>query len=168
MAQLHAELVRRCVHPSRAVVLLPFAQLMAEAQRAWLQRLTASTLQAHFVPRFETTSNWSRSLGATALESDDLRLDAARDVLTAASLLGRAGLGEHQAVLAPRVMEAAWSLVRVGAAVLPAQRAGWAASLAPALVAGMADSVLTMEAAAARLACVVALQCEARSSEPPS
>ena len=152
MAQLHAELVRRCVHPSRAVVLLPFAQLMAEAQRAWLQRLTASTLQAHFVPRFETTSNWSRSLGATALESDDLRLDAARDVLTAASLLGRAGLGEHQVVLAPRVMEAAWSLVRVGAAVLPAQRAGWAASLAPALVAGMADSVLTMEAAAARLA----------------
>ena len=152
MDLLSAELDRRCVHPTRVIVLLPFAQLMAEAMRAWERRLGSTTAQAQFAPRFETTSNWTRSLGAPAFDPSDLRLDAARDVLTAAALLKRTGLGEHQEALTPKLMEAAWSLARVGAAVLPVQRSAWAASLAPLLTAGMAEPILSLEAAAAQLA----------------
>ena len=152
MDRLSAELERHHAHSTRVIVLLPFAQLMAEAPRAWQRLLAGSATRAHFVPRFETTSNWSRSLGAPAFDPDDLRLDAARDILTAEALLKRTGLGEHQGVLAPKLMEAAWSLARVGAAVMPARRAAWAASLAPVLTAGMAEPILTLEAAVAQLA----------------
>ncbi len=149
---LSVELERRRVHPTQVVVLLPFAQLMAEAMSAWQRRLASTTVHAQLVPRFETTSNWSRSLGAPAFDPNDLRVDAARDVLTAAALLKRTGLGEHQEALTPKLMEAAWSLARVGAAVSPLRRAVWAASLAPLLTAGMAEPILSLEAAAAQLA----------------
>ena len=152
MNRLCIELERRRVHPTRVVVLLPFAQLMAEAMLAWQRRLASTPTDAHFAPRFETTSNWSRSLGAPASDPNDLRLDAARDVLTAAALLKRTGLGEYQELLTPKLMEAAWSLARVGASVLPVRRAAWAASLAPLLTAGMAEPILSLEAAAAQLA----------------
>ena len=37
-------------HPARTVVLVPYAQLMAEAQRQWARRVPDG-----FAPRFETT-----------------------------------------------------------------------------------------------------------------
>ena len=66
--------------------------------------------------------NWSRSLGGFEASGDDVRQDAARDVLTAASLLARTGMAAHQSVLGSRLMDAAWSLSRVAAAVPPADR----------------------------------------------
>ena len=146
-------MARRKVHPSRVVVLVPYAQLMQEARSAWLRGPAGRrNAPAHFLPRFETTMNWTRSLGGFEPGGDDVRLDAARDVLTAASMLSRTGLAAHQNVLAGRLMEAAWSLARVAAAVPPLARAQWGAAVASAVGRGMESPVLALEAATARIA----------------
>ena len=152
IVQIREEMLRREVHPSRVVVLLPYAQLIGEARDAWVRAAAQANLPALFLPRFETTMNWTRSLGGFEFSGDDLRLDAARDILTAASLLKRAGLAAHQQVLASRLVEAAASLARTAAAVAPNDRPGWGAELAPALVAGLDAPVLALEAATAQLA----------------
>lgn len=162
MAQVAAEMARRQVHPSRTVVLVPYAQLMQEARRAWLRVQAGAQepvsgaaqiqMPAQFLPRFETTMNWTRSLGGFEAGGDDLRLDAALDVLTADSLLARAGLEAHQRVLGGRLMEAAWSLARVAAAVPPQDRATWGTKLGDTLATGMESPVLAMEVATGRLA----------------
>ena len=148
MARIRDEMARRGAHPAQTVVLVPYAQLMQEARAAW----SADCEGAHFVPRFETTMNWSRSLGGFAASGDDIRHDAALDALTAATLLARAGLAEHQTVLAPRLMEAAWSLAGVAAAAAPPERVAWGLNLGQALAAGMDSPVLALEAAVARIA----------------
>lgn len=150
IGQIRTEMARRQVHPSRTVVLVPYAQLMQEARSAWLRGHVGAT--EHFLPRFETTMNWTRSLGGFAPGPDDLQLDAARDVLTAASLLTRAGLAAHQNALAGRLMEAAWSLARVAAAVPPMARAAWGERLGATLVTGMEAPVFSLESATARIA----------------
>jgi hypothetical protein len=103
----------RGVHPAECVVLLPYAQLIQQARQAW----AAQAGDTFFVPRFETTMNWAGGLGGTlglfTPSGDDLRMDMAVDMLTAASLLGRAGLGSQQDALAGRLVEAAWSLAGV-------------------------------------------------------
>ncbi|MFZ2293554.1 MAG: PD-(D/E)XK nuclease family protein, partial [Polaromonas sp.] len=120
MARLNEALNARSVHPAEAVVLLPYAQLIQQARQAW----AAEAGDAFFVPRFETTMNWASSLGGTlglyTPSGDDLRMDVAVDMLTAASLLGRAGLAGQQNALAGHLVQAAWSLGRVASAVLPA------------------------------------------------
>ena len=157
IARVRQELALRGTHPAHTVVLVPYAQLMQEAKNAW----AASGDGAHFVPRFETTMNWTRSLGGFAPSGDDIRHDAALDVLTASSLLVRAGLAAHPAathpaanlaVLAPRLMQAAWSLAGVAAAMAPSDRAGWGRGLGQALVSGMDSPILMLEAAVARIA----------------
>ena len=148
IARIRQEMARRQTHPAHTVVLVPYAQLMQEAKNAW----AASGDGAHFVPRFETTMNWARSRGGFAASGDDIRHDAALDALTASSLLVRAGLSVHQAVLAPRLMQAAWSLAGVAAATAPSERAAWGLSLAQVLVSGMDTPVLALEAAVARIA----------------
>ena len=150
--QVRAEMVRRKVHPCDVVVLVPYAQLMHEARSAWLRGCEASKGQAHFLPRFETTQNWSRSLGAPASDGDDLRMDAARDVLTSSSLLARSGLQEHQGVLSGRLMEAAWSLARLAAAQPPIERSRWSERLGETLAAGLEAAVFAAEAATGRIA----------------
>lgn len=162
MARIRAEMDRRQVHPSRTVVLVPYAQLMQQARSAWLRGSGHAQAQAHFVPRFETTMNWTRSLGGFAPSGDDVRLDAARDILTAASLLSRAGLGAHQNVLSERLMEAVWSLARTAAAVPPTQRAQWGVRIGELLASGMEAPVFAFEAAVAR----IALAWAANSSYP--
>ncbi len=156
MAQLAAALAQRGVHPSRAVVLLPYAQLMQQARAAWLAQAGSAGAEVCLVPRFETTMNWSASLGGTLgvfePSGDDLRLDVACDVLTAASLLARAGLAEHQDALAGRLVEAAWAIAKLAAAVPPEQRPAWGARLAAGLGAGLEAPVLALEAALGRLA----------------
>lgn len=152
MARVRAEMARRQVHPAQTVVLLPYAQLMQEARSAWARGLGEEGRGSHFVPRFETTMNWTRSLGGFEPAGDDLRLDAARDALTAASLLARAGLAEHQNLLAGRLMEAAWALARLAAAVPPPQRAEWGSRLGAGLTLGMDAPVLALEAALGRIA----------------
>jgi ATP-dependent helicase/nuclease subunit B len=152
MAQLAQALQTRQVHPAEAVVLLPYAQLIQQARQAW----AAQAGETFFVPRFETTMNWASSLGGTlgpfTPSGDDLRMDVAVDMLTAASLLGRAGLASQQDALAGRLVDAAWSLGRVAAAVRPPERQAWSEGLAASLGAGLDSPVLALEAAVARIA----------------
>ncbi|WP_296533501.1 PD-(D/E)XK nuclease family protein [Rhodoferax sp.] len=166
MAQIRDEMRGRGVHASRTVVLLPYAQLMQQARSAWLRALEGAALRVdsspHFLPRFETSMNWTRSLGGFEPGPDDLQLDCARDVLTAASLLARSGLAAYQNLLAPRLMEAAASLARLAAAVPPSARAQWGARLDSLLTSALDAPVLALEAALAR----VALAWVASSSYP--
>lgn len=152
MGQLAAVVRARKVHPAEAVVLLPYAQLIQQARRAW----AAQAGETFFVPRFETTMNWASGLGGTlglhVPSGDDVRMDVAVDMLTAASLLGRAGLGAQQDALAGRLVEAAWSLAGVAAAVVPAGRRAWSERLALTLGAGLDSPVLALEAAVGRIA----------------
>ncbi len=152
MAQLAAALEDRAVHPSQAVVLLPYAQLMQQAREAW----AAQAGQTSFTPRFESTLNWADSLGGAQgvflPGPDDVRMDMAIDSLTAASLLERAGLARHQDVLASRLVEAAWSLAGVAAAVAPVERPVWGERLVGLLEADIESPVLAFEAAIARIA----------------
>ncbi|MGH6636968.1 MAG: PD-(D/E)XK nuclease family protein [Polaromonas sp.] len=152
MARLAEALQARGVHPAEAVVLLPYAQLIQQARHAW----AAQAGDTFFVPRFETTMNWASGLGGTlglfTPSGDDLRMDVAVDMLTAASLLERAGLAGQQDALAGRLVEAAWSLGRVAAAVLPTERQAWSERLALSLGAGLDSPVLALEAAVGRIA----------------
>ncbi len=133
--RIRNEMALHGVHASRTVVLVPYAQLMPVARSAWERCGQGSGPRTHFVPRFETTMNWTTSLAGFEPDGDDLRLDAARDALTAVSLLERAGLGAQAGALAGRLMEAAWTLARPAAAVEPALRSQWGARLAAGLAA---------------------------------
>ena len=152
MAQLAHALRTRQVHPAEAVVVVPYAQLIQQARQAW----AAQAGETFFVPRFETTMNWASSLGGTlglfTPSGDDLRMDVAVDMLTAASLLGRAGLASQQDALAGRLVDAVWSLGRVAAAVQPSERQAWSERLAASLGAGLDSPVLALEAAVGRIA----------------
>ena len=152
MAQL-AELLRaKNVHPSRAVVLLPYAQLMQEARTAWTAYAQSQGKQSTFVPRFETTMNWASSATGFAASPEDIQMDVAVDVLTAASLLQRAGLAAQQNLLAGRLVEAAWSIARVAAAQPPSRRLAWGADKAFTVGIGMESHALGLDLAIARIA----------------
>ncbi len=151
--QLHDQMLQREVHPARVFVLLPYVQLIGVARGAWA-RLAAGgqTAVARFMPRFETTMNWSGSLAGFMPAQDDMRRDAARDILTAQTLLARAGMRRQQDDLAGPLMDAAWSLAPLAACVPPAQRSAWGAQLMAALDAqGMAPA-LAWEAQIGRVA----------------
>ena len=155
MTQLARLLDDRGVHPSRTVVLVPYAQLMQQAKTAWLASVASMGLRASFTPRFETTMNWATSLGVAGgytPSTSDIQHDAAIDVLTAASLLERVSLGAQQNTLAGRLVEAAWSLARAAAAQAPEQRLAWGARLATEVGEGMDSDTLKLELAVARLA----------------
>ena len=155
MVQLAEIIALRNLHAADVVVLLPYFQLIQQARLAWAAA-AAATGQAFFVPRFETTKTWASGLGGTlglfTPSGADLRMDVPVDMLTAASLLAQAGLANHQEALAGRLVEAAWSLGAVAAAVLPAGRQAWSESLAEALGAGLDSPVLALEAAVGRIA----------------
>ena len=152
MVRLADIIASRNLHPAEVVVLLPYAQLIQQARQAWAENAGAT----FFVPRFETTMNWASGLGGTlgmfTPSGVDLRMDVSVDMLTAASLLGQAGLASQQDALAGRLVEAAWSLGRVAAAVLPAGRQAWSESVAEALGVGLDSPVLALEAAVGRIA----------------
>ncbi len=151
--QLHDRMLQRDVHPARVVVLLPYVQLIGVARGAWA-RLAAESLPigASFMPRFETTMNWGDSLAGFMPAQDDMRRDAARDILTAQTMLARAGMRRQQDDLAGPLMDAAWSLAPLAACVPPAQRSAWGAGLMSALDAqGMAPA-LAWEAQIGRIA----------------
>ena len=154
MARLAEIIASRGLHPAEVVVLLPYAQLIPLARQAW----AAEAGGAFFVPRFETTMTWANSLSGTlglyTPAGVDLRMDVSVDMLTAASLLSQAGFATQQDALAGRLVEAAWSLSRVAAAVLPAERQAWSESVVEALDAGLDSPVLALEAAVGRIALV--------------
>ena len=152
IAQLHSVMRIRQAHISRVVVLVPFAQLMAEAKGAWASFCMQQLQPSAFVPRFETTSNWAGAVRGFAYGPEDLQLDVAHDALTAASLLARAGLSAQQHTLQGRLLEAAWSLAKVAAAQPPKQRLAWGAQMALQIDGGMASTALELELALARIA----------------
>ena len=93
MGQLAACLKQKDAHAARTVVLVPYAQLMQQARAAWATHAQSLGAATAFVPRFETTMNWASATPGFTVSPEDIRLDAAIDALTAASLLHRAGLG---------------------------------------------------------------------------
>lgn len=151
MGQVRSALVSRAAHPARTVVLVPYAQLMPRAARAW-----ARVVPDGFAPRFESTMNWARGLGGAAggfvPGATDLCHDAARDLLTAQSWLAQAGLGEQRDWLAPRVVEAAGQLAPLAAAQLPADRPAWGVRMRGVVSGGLDAPVLALEHAVARIA----------------
>lgn len=134
-------------HPARAVVLVPYAQLMPWGQRLWARRQPDS-----FVPRFETTRNWAHQLAVFVPEGQDLASDVARDTLTARMLLDQAGLSAQRDVLATPLQEAAAQLALAVAAVPPAQRDAWGAQARSLLPVADEGSALRFEAVVARIA----------------
>lgn len=143
LARLMAE---RGAHAARTVVLVPYAQLMPLARRLWARHAPDG-----FAPRFETTMNWA-SRGGFAPGPHDLSFDRGLDLLTARHWLDRAGLGRHGAVLAPRLVEAAWQLATPAAAVAPDRREEWAERARTVSGLGLEHPVMALEAAIARIA----------------
>lgn len=154
MVQVRAEIQQRQLHPARVVLLLPYAQLMQEARAAWLRGLESlpTQAQASSMPRFETTMSWASGLHEFEPGVDDLQLDAAPDLLTAANLLARAGLKAHQGLLAEPLLQAAWSLAAAACAVAPMARPQWGTRLADELTNGMASPLFALEVALERIA----------------
>ena len=60
-------------HAARTVVVLPYAQLLPLVSRLWAQRFPDG-----FVPRFETTMNWSAALQARSVQSTDISFEIGR------------------------------------------------------------------------------------------
>ncbi len=121
IARIVADLAARGVHPARAVVLVPYAQLMSVARAMW-----ARSGRTGFLPRFETTRNWAGTASGFLPGGYDLAFDQARDLVTAQSLLAQAGLGAERLALAGRLVEIALQLAALAAAELPAGRQAWA------------------------------------------
>lgn len=133
LPQIEAALHERRWHPSRAVVLVPYAQMMDAGRRAWLGRAPSG-----FPPRFESTRNWASSLQPFIPGPHDLTGDNARDSLVASIWIDRvAGRGlapDLRATLVTRLLDAARQLAPVAAARPPASRAAWAEALREAWV----------------------------------
>jgi ATP-dependent helicase/nuclease subunit B len=146
VAAVRALLAQHGAHPARTVVLLPYAQLMPVARRIWGEEVPDG-----FAPRFETTMNWAGKRGF-APANDDIAFDMGRDLLTARAWLEQAGLGARADLLAARVVEAAWQLAGMAAAVAPADRARWASHARAAVAVGAEAPALRLEAAVARIA----------------
>ncbi len=107
-----------------AVLLLPFAQQIAPARRAWLA-------QGGWQPRITTSHSLASALGPTALAApDQLSGDAAIDAFTADRLLAdqtwvqplkRSHPRDYRVALA-RLVDTAQALARAAAQVPPAER----------------------------------------------
>lgn len=125
MEAVDQRLCQAQVIASRAVVLLPYAQMMAQARRAWVARHPDG-----LSPRFETSRNWASSLAPFLPGSSDMTGDMARDSLVAAAWLervaGRSVDRSLQPVLVSRLVEMTRQLAPLAAAQPPAQRATWA------------------------------------------
>ncbi|MBB3176598.1 PD-(D/E)XK nuclease family protein [Variovorax sp. Sphag1AA] len=130
------------LHPARTVVLVPYAQLMQVARGMW-----ATHGASGFAPRFETTRNWARSIGGFVPDTDDIAFDMARDLLTAQSLLARAGFGASRNALAGRLVEIALQLSPLAAAELPADRVAWMQRVRDSIEAGRGSEWFDVESA---------------------
>lgn len=117
-------LAARGVGPARAVILVPYAQLMSEARLAWV-RLQPSG----FVPQFLTTRQWASSAQAFDPGSMDFSGDLARDAWVAQAWVQRtaqAGMAPGlSSVMASRLIESTQQIAALAAAVPPEDRAEW-------------------------------------------
>ena len=145
--RVHSELHRRGAHPTRTVVVLPYAQLLPWAARWWVHCFPDS-----FAPCFETTMNWSNRLGGFAPAATDIHFDMALDTLAARAMLRQAGMVLHQNTLAGLLVQAAYQLAPVAAACPVEERAVWARSARESARCGMDAPALALEAAVAQIA----------------
>lgn len=126
--------------PGRAVVLVPYAQLMTSARQAW-----ALYQPSGFAPRFESTRNWAENLQPFAPGSTDWSGDTARDALVAASLVDSVARSRSDPVmrsaLVARLLEATRSLTALAAAVPPLERVAWGRAQLDAMAAGSPSPV---------------------------
>lgn len=114
--------------PARdAVLLLPFAQHLAPARRAWMKL-------SRWQPRIETTHSLASALGPSALpQADQLTGDAAIDALAARALLRGQSWAESlraedpraHAAAVQRLVEAAHALARAATLRDPSRRAAF-------------------------------------------
>ena len=121
--------------PDRQLVLLPYAQLIDPARRAW-----AAFHPSGFAPRFETTRNWASGLAPWSAAPTDISGDMARDSLVAEAMVDRMAKGQRdpslRAELVSRLVDSARQLAPLAAAVPPGQRASWAEQKRAALMPG--------------------------------
>lgn len=134
--------------------MLPYVQLIGIARDAWMRSVCAQSGGAFYMPRFETTMNRSATLAAFEPGPDDLVRDSARDLLTAEAMLARSGLQGPAAALAGQLMEAAWSVAPVAAAVPPDARAAWGRRMGQALQGESVPPALQWESRLGRIAVV--------------
>lgn len=136
MLRLSQWLGERNVPPARAVVVVPYAQLMEAGRRAW-----AKLFPSGFAPRFESSRNWAANLAPFAPGSMDWSGDWARDSLIASAFVDSVAKVRSDPVLratmVSRLVEATRSLAPLAASVPPEGRMGWGqdrlAALAPSL-----------------------------------
>ena len=149
IAQIQDAIKARKVHPSRCVVLLPFAQLLPLAQQYW-----AEVHPTGFSPRFETLRSWCEHLSPVTLKHSDLGFDASWDLFTAQSLLKSAGLTQLAPDMAATLLNMARALVPQAAAVSPELRTQWGQEGKHWVAQTMAAPFLTVESAVAQTAIV--------------
>jgi ATP-dependent helicase/nuclease subunit B len=148
VARIVRALAERQLHAARTVVLVPYAQLMGVARGMW-----ARCGSPGFVPRFETTHNWARSAGGFMPTGYDIAHDMARDLVTAQALLSQAGFSAERFALAGRVVELAYQLAPLAAAVSPEERsAEWAQRASQVADAGSESEWFRTESALIRIA----------------
>jgi len=142
VGRIARSLAEHGLHPSRTVVLVPYAQLMQVARGMWAEHGPPG-----FAPRFETTRNWARSIGGFVPDADDIAFDMARDLLTAQSLLARAGFGASRNALAGRLVEIALQLAPLAAAESPDERMAWMQRVRGSVEAGRGSEWFDVESA---------------------
>ncbi len=146
-AWLNERAQERAVPLCAAVVLVPYAQLMAQARRQWQEAYPQG-----FAPRFETTRNWAGQFAAPRAQPTEYTGERARDAITARALLARAGLAAHVDLLVGPLLEMAEQLAPAAAAVPPERRAAWGDVARALLPASSEGSAVQLEAAAAQVA----------------
>ncbi|NBT92321.1 MAG: PD-(D/E)XK nuclease family protein [Betaproteobacteria bacterium] len=124
LARIAQTLQLRNCHPGRSLVLLPYAQLLRQAQTMWATRFPTG-----FAPRFETSMNWSTALAPFTPGPSDIRFEAAADTLTARSLLtslqGGPGAQWEAIALSSALEWAAASRYATDVLLRPDSTAGW-------------------------------------------
>ena len=146
ISQIQAAIQAANAHPARCVVLLPYAQLMPTAARMWARAVPLS-----FAPRFETTANWSESLGG-ALDAMDVQFDMAQDLLTARQLLKGASWAQRADELLVPLVEMVYELAPLASAVPPSERTCWMARALQSVRMGFELPALDIESALAQTA----------------
>ncbi|NDD11424.1 MAG: PD-(D/E)XK nuclease family protein [Betaproteobacteria bacterium] len=149
IVQIQDAIKARKVHPSRCLVLLPYAQLLPLAQQYW-----AEMHPSGFTPRFETLRSWCEHLAPVTLKHSDLGFDASWDLLTAQSLLKSAGLTLWAPEMAATLLNMARALVPLAAAVSPDLRTQWGQEGKKWVAQTMAAPFLEVESAVAQTAIV--------------
>ncbi len=145
--RIQALMLEKGTHPSRTVVLLPYAQLLRQARQMWALRFPDG-----FAPRFETSKNWSQSIADFAPGASDIAFDAAVDTLTAQSLIQSQRFSEHHGALAQLLVEAAHQLGPLAASYPLEKRTEWAQSARTASTLGLEGASMAFELIAVRSA----------------